>query len=132
MPTLRLTLFDRDFEVLDKIDIPVTGDEKSGAGKAMKAVKQHLWENHFSADLDPILATRQNLLARLDALAADVELLKKWESQTDLIRLVQRIDLKSVNAAIQEARMMNDLSLPEKYKQELEARFGRKKDGDES
>jgi hypothetical protein len=132
MATLRLTLFDSSFEVLDRIDLVIQGKEKHGAGQAIQAIKSFLWENHFSADLDPILATRQNLLARLDALAADVELLKKWESQTDLIRLVQRIDLKSVNAAIQEARMMNDLSLPEKYKQELEARFGRKKDGDES
>jgi hypothetical protein len=162
MATLRLTLFDSSFEVLDRIDLVIQGKEKHGAGQAIQAIKSFLWENHFSADLDPILATRQNLLAKCEALSLEVEKVSKMATSflqghrggrsvplelhdsmladkiqdqmpmqitlRGLIERVAQIDLLSINAAIQEARMMNDLSLPEKYKKELEERFGCKKE----
>lgn len=131
MPTLRLSLFDKNFEVLDRTDIAVPGEERHGAGEAMKAAKQHLWDNHFSADLDPLLASRANLLSRLDDLLTAVESLQKWEVQTDLIRQVNKIDLTEARSAVMESRMMDDASLPKKYREDLERRFGRKlsKDG---
>ena len=128
MPTLRLTLFDRNFEVLDRADIAVPGEERPGANQAVKAAKQHLWENHFSADLDPLLASRQNLLERLDDLIIEVEKLKSWEAQTDLLAHVARLSLTEARSAVMESKMINDASLPEKYKKELEARYGRKVD----
>lgn len=126
MPTLRLTLFDKSFEVLDRIDVAVAGPDKQGAGEASKAAKHHFWENHFKADLDPLMASRENLLQRLDHLTAEVEALQKWESQSDLHLQVKRVNLTEAKAAVIEAKMMNDLSLPAKYKKELEEKFGKK------
>lgn len=126
MPTLRLTLFDKSYETLDRIDVAVAGPDKHGVGEAAKAAKAHFWENHFKADFDPLMASRENLLQRLDDLTAEVEALQKWETQSDLHLRVRRINLTEAKAAVMEAKMMNDLSLPQKYKTELEAKFGRK------
>jgi hypothetical protein len=153
MPTLRITLFGKGFDVLDTVDVPVTGEEKYGPGQATAAAKQHFWENHFSADLDPLLATRQNMLERLSEVAGELERVQKaarmfleaYKQQPqaavhmgeirgsfitldEILAKVLNINLAMANAAVQEATMMNDLSLPKKFKEELQARFRRKKD----
>lgn len=124
MPTLRLTLFDKSFEILDRIDIAVTGEEKHGAGEATKAAKQHFWSNHFASDLDPLLASRANLLQKLDELLARVEKLREEGDRDDAP--LMNWDLTEFRGAVQESRMMDDALLPQKYREELERRFGSK------
>jgi hypothetical protein len=135
----------------------VTGTVKQGAGEATKAAKEHFWTNHFSADLDPLLASRENLIKQLDRLSSEIEKLQKTEAQlqvsirsnraafpgiddpqnpphphlvrlSDVLNSLRNIYLNPAKSAVMEAKIMNDLALPKKYRDELEKRFGKQVD----
>ena len=129
MPMLRITLFNEEFQVLDTVDVPVAKDTGVGAGAASKAAKEHYWTNHFETDLNPLLATRQNALERLQECIETVERLQECIQIANAhlrtmphvtVRVPEiTVPLAAAKAALMEGNMIGETALPEKYRTKL-------------
>lgn len=121
MATLRMILYGGDFTLLDSVDIAVTGKVPEGAGAATKAAKEHFWKNHVQGDLDTLLASRKATMDAAEALLMELESKAVGLDENKAFR--RGILTQNLKATLMEAKLVDDLALPQKYRDELQKRF---------
>ena len=117
MATLRLILFDKDFTQLDVADLPLGKlTPEVGAGAAVKAVREYIWNNYVEPDFKPILSTRSTLLSNLEKVMSILTSFPVSHGEVSTLVLFPQYLIEAIQAAITEARMVDESAMPGKKK----------------
>jgi hypothetical protein len=112
MATIRMILFDEEYNQLDVVDVPLgKTTSEVGAGAVIKAARQFFWENYMIPDLKPLLQTRAVLLKQLEEA---VRVLQRLSLPAGVMLRAEpdSFDLGVMRVAITEARMVDDSATP--------------------